>query len=152
MQHSDRNPRVSNPHQRHGYSLLELLITLALVIWLGSLSIANLGKIKGQIHRMTCTSHLRQWGLATILFASDHDDWLPMEWAPKRAFQTSGLVYQPPQVSRSDSLSPTALANQSLGAPFLREYLDLPIQPAAKQRQKPFPLCSQPTHQWNRGG
>ena len=82
MQHSDRNPRVSNPHQRHGYSLLELVITLALVIWLGSLSIANLGKIKGQIHRMTCTSHLRQWGLATILFASDHDDWLPMDGAP----------------------------------------------------------------------
>ena len=82
MQHSDRNPQVSNPHQRHGYSLLELLITLALVIWLGSLSIANLGKIKGQIHRMTCTSHLRQWGLATILFASDHDDWLPMDGSP----------------------------------------------------------------------
>ncbi len=82
MQHSDRNPRVSNPHQRHGYSLLELLITLAVVIWLGSLSIANLGKIKGQIHRMTCTSHLRQWGQATILFASDHDDWLPMDGAP----------------------------------------------------------------------
>ena len=97
MQHSDRNPRVSNPHQKHGYSLLELLITLAVVIWLGSLSIANLGKIKGQIHRMTCTSHLRQWGQATILFASDHDDWLPMVGAPNGRSKHQGWYISLPR-------------------------------------------------------
>tara|TARA_Y100000589_G_C27041177_1_gene583231 strand:+ start:281 stop:616 length:336 start_codon:yes stop_codon:yes gene_type:complete len=72
---------------------LELLITLALVIWLGSLSIANLGKIKGQIHRITCTSRLRQWGQAIILFASDHDDWLPMDGSPNGHSKGSNFLF-----------------------------------------------------------
>ncbi len=44
--------------------------------------LAGLARAKGLVHGVECRNHLRQWGMATQLYADDHEDRLPPEGVP----------------------------------------------------------------------
>ena len=66
------------PKQR-AFTLLELLVVIAIVAVLASLVLGNVARAKLAAHRVTCISHLKQWGTAALLYAQDNDDRLPRE-------------------------------------------------------------------------
>ncbi|MBX3746775.1 MAG: type II secretion system protein [Verrucomicrobiae bacterium] len=68
--------------RRGGFTLLELMVTVAVVALLASLLGAGAGRVRARAHGAMCLNHLRQWGLATMLYALDHGDWLPPEGFP----------------------------------------------------------------------
>lgn len=68
--------------RRRGFTLLELLVTVAVVALLASLLGAAVVGARGRAQGAMCLNHLRQWGLATALYALDHDDRLPPEGFP----------------------------------------------------------------------
>jgi prepilin-type N-terminal cleavage/methylation domain-containing protein/prepilin-type processing-associated H-X9-DG protein len=63
--------------KKDAFSLIELLVALALVVVLASLAYAGAGAMIGKGHTTKCLSNMRQIGAAMHLFAGDHDGRLP---------------------------------------------------------------------------
>src|SRR5688572_20345096 len=68
--------------RRPAFTLLELLIVIAVIALLTSLLLPALHKAKSKARSVICLNHLKQWGLATHLYIADNDDYLPPEGAP----------------------------------------------------------------------
>jgi prepilin-type processing-associated H-X9-DG protein len=61
---------------------LELLVVMGVLAVLASFLLPALAKAKDRGRAVFCVSNLRQWGLATHLYATDHDDFLPPDGTP----------------------------------------------------------------------
>ncbi len=62
---------------RRAFTLLEVLIVVALLAVLGALLFPALGRAREQARRTACTSQLRQIGLALLLYRQDWNNRLP---------------------------------------------------------------------------
>ncbi len=65
-----------------GFTLLELLTSIALIAILTACLFPALRRARDMARRVLCQNHLRQWGLATQLYADAQDDRLPPEGVP----------------------------------------------------------------------
>jgi len=84
MTHRNREPRVeealpSRPLRKgaRAFTLIELLVVIAIIAILASMLLPVLGRAKEQARRVACLSNLRQWGIAAVSFAGNHEDRLP---------------------------------------------------------------------------
>ena len=60
-----------------GFSLLELLLVIAIVAVLAGLLLPALARAKAKARSAQCLNNLRQWGLAFRQYADDNQDYLP---------------------------------------------------------------------------
>jgi prepilin-type N-terminal cleavage/methylation domain-containing protein/prepilin-type processing-associated H-X9-DG protein len=65
-----------------GFTLIELLVVITVIAILAALLLPALSRAKGKAHDAVCFNNLRQWGLATHLYANNHEDFLPPEGFP----------------------------------------------------------------------
>ena len=84
MTHRNREPRVeealpSRPLRKgaRAFTLIELLVVIGIIAILASMLLPVLGRAKEQARRVACLSNLRQWGIAAVSFAGNHEDRLP---------------------------------------------------------------------------
>ena len=77
---------------RGGFTLLELLITIAIIAILAALLVPALARAKDKSRAVQCTANLRQWGLAMHMYADDFDDYLPRRG---QGVQTLALINRP---------------------------------------------------------
>lgn len=74
IMNASRCPGVGRPR---GFTLIELLVVVAIVGILASLLLPALASAKSKGRQAKCASNLRQIGLALVLYADDHDGWMP---------------------------------------------------------------------------
>lgn len=83
---------------QRGFTLIELLVVIAIIALLASLVLPAIHRAKQAAHGATCLNNLRQWGLATQLFAGENDDLLPKDGAPNGISLVEGWYNDLPRV------------------------------------------------------
>ncbi len=77
---------------RRGFTIVDVLISIAVIGVLISLTLPTMSKVRETTHRVVCSAHIRELLIATEQWVRDHKDELPpSEFAPKFVDQN----YQP---------------------------------------------------------
>ena len=67
---------------RGAFTLIELLVVIAIIAILAALLLPAAAKAKEAGKSSSCINNLRQWGIATHLYATDNEDYLPQDGVP----------------------------------------------------------------------
>ncbi|MCK4624274.1 MAG: type II secretion system protein [Phycisphaerae bacterium] len=70
--------RQAVKHSSAGFTLVELLVVVAIIALLVSILLPSLGKAKEQTRTVMCMSNLRGLGLAFTVYTSEKNDWWPL--------------------------------------------------------------------------
>jgi len=64
---------------QQAFTLIELLVCIAVIGILAGILLPVLSRAKAKAQAIQCINNLKQWGLATQLYVTDNDDYLPKE-------------------------------------------------------------------------
>ena len=82
----------------HAFTLIELLVVMAIIAILSALLLPVIIRVKTSAQAITCRNNLRQWGVATQLYAAENDDYLPQDGSSTPGNnETNGWYVQLPQ-------------------------------------------------------
>ena len=73
--------------QSKAFTLIELLVVIAIITLLVSILLPSLNRARGLAKRVSCSSNMRQIGLAFTMYTGDWKQWLPLV----RETQTSDM-------------------------------------------------------------
>lgn len=74
--------RVQHVKNLRAFTLIELLVVIAIIAILAALLLPALAGAKQKAQATQCLNNLKQWGLATQLYLTDSDDFLPQDGTP----------------------------------------------------------------------
>src|SRR5689334_8707649 len=86
------------PKASRAFTLIELLVVIAIIAILAAMVLPALGKAKEKAKATSCLSNLKQWGIASHMYANAHNDSLPPEGSffPGNSPQTHAWYVQLP--------------------------------------------------------
>ena len=71
------SPGCYHSYRPLGFTLIELLVVISIIAILAAMLLPALSRSKQSAKRLVCVNHLRQLGLATIMYVGDNDGYYP---------------------------------------------------------------------------
>jgi prepilin-type N-terminal cleavage/methylation domain-containing protein/prepilin-type processing-associated H-X9-DG protein len=84
-------------NKARAFSLIELLVVIAILAILVGLLLPAISQGKAKAQGTACVNNLRQWGIATLLFAGDNNDLLPQDGTPNGTSTREGWYVDLPR-------------------------------------------------------
>lgn len=73
---------AERPASRYAFSLVELIMAICVIAVLVTLIVPIVSGVKERAHQSSCTSNLRQLGVALKLYANENEGRIPLNGAP----------------------------------------------------------------------
>jgi prepilin-type N-terminal cleavage/methylation domain-containing protein len=108
------------PRRSRAFTLVELLVVLAIIAILLALLLPSLKRAQEQAARIQCMSNMRSLTNATLLYSNDWKDYMPFNnWGPNDTTGWAGWLYngnvsQGARANQQDNFTPLALKTGSL--------------------------------------
>lgn len=80
------------------FTLIELLVVIGIIAILAGLLLPVLSRSKDKAKAVGCLGNLKQWALATQMFASDNNDFLPKDGSPNGTSTDEGWYNDLPRI------------------------------------------------------
>lgn len=109
---------------RHGFSLIDLLVSIAVITVLIGLLMPSVAQVREAARRVICASNVRQHGLGIAMYADDFHGFLPYSKYSNVA-RSSSQQYQPELTTMLRSEDDPGQWD-GLGVMFAQEYIDAP--------------------------
>jgi prepilin-type N-terminal cleavage/methylation domain-containing protein/prepilin-type processing-associated H-X9-DG protein len=77
-----RRLNLAQRRPRPGFTLVELLVVMAIIAILMAMLMPSIAKAKGKANATSCLNNMRQLNLAASMYASDHEEEFPARRAP----------------------------------------------------------------------
>ena len=123
-----------------GFSLIELLLVTALIAVLAALLTPVLGRARTKSLDLGCLSNLRQWGVATQVFAMENQDFLPKDGALGGQSTLEGWYVDLPRVLEIPSYHSRPWRTNA-AAPIERSVWICPRNPRRSNSHNLFHYC-----------
>jgi len=75
-------PPMKTLKSLRAFTLIELLVVIAIIAILAAMLLPALGRSKEKAKATVCLNNLKQWGLATQIYCTDNQDFLPRDGTP----------------------------------------------------------------------
>jgi prepilin-type N-terminal cleavage/methylation domain-containing protein len=79
------------------FTLLELLVVMAIIALLAALLLTAVSHAKATAQAIACRSNLKQWGVATLFYVANHNDFLPKNGSSSGNSTTNGWYNELPE-------------------------------------------------------
>lgn len=123
---SDASVSAGRRRRNAAFTLIELLIVIAIVAVLAALLLPAVARAQGKAKRLECISRLKQWNLVFRFYAEDNDGWIAREcyeplgevtinnWSQVKAVDARDVWYNalPPLLSQPSTTNYAALPNR----------------------------------------
>src|SRR5437762_2887109 len=86
--------RQANGARQGGFTLIELLVVIAIITILAAMLLPTLSRSKASARGVVCLNHLKQLGLAAVMYVGENDDYYPSSNSPDKWPQAIRQGYQ----------------------------------------------------------
>jgi len=121
----------SNRAHKHGFTLIELLVVIAIIAILAAILFPVFAKVREKARQTSCSSNMRQMGLALMQYVQDNDETYPvgvandggsgLGWAGQiYPFVKSNAVYTCPDDNSYTATKPDSLVSYAVNIAVTR--------------------------------